>query len=187
MVPELSTARLRLRGWREEDLAPFAALNADPRVMEHFPGVLDRVESDALVAHFRDHFDRHGFGLWAVEVSGVAPFVGFVGLAIPSFQAHFTPCVEIGWRLAAEFWGRGYASEAAASALTFGFETLSLDEIVSFTAPGNLRSRRVMGRLGMTRSPSDDFEHPSFPPEHPLRPHVLYRMTRNAWRREGAR
>jgi RimJ/RimL family protein N-acetyltransferase len=186
-VPERLTARLRLRGWREQDLAPFAALNADPRVMEHFPGTLDRAESDALVTHFQAHFDRHGFGFWAVEVPGVAPFVGFVGLAVPSFQAHFTPCVEVWWRLAAEFWGRGYASEAAASALAFGFDTLALAEIVSFTVPGNLRSRRVMGRLGMTRSANDDFEHPGFPPGHPIRPHVLYRIIRNAWRGEGAR
>jgi RimJ/RimL family protein N-acetyltransferase len=186
MVPERATARLRLRGWREEDLAPFAALNADPRVTEHFPGPLDRAESDALVAHFQVHFDRHGFGFWAVEAPGVAPFVGFVGLAVPSFQAHFTPCVEVGWRLAAEFWGRGYASEAASSALAFGFECLRLAEIVSFTVPGNLRSRRVMERLGMARSAGDDFAHPRLPEGHPMRLHVLYRMSRTAWPGEGA-
>lgn len=187
MGPELVTARLRLRRWRDEDRAPFAALNADPRVTEHFVSALDRAESDALVTHFEAHFDQRGFGLWAVEAPGVAAFVGFVGLAVPSFQSHFTPCVEIGWRLAAEFWGRGYATEAARAALAFGFEALALGEIVSFTVPDNWRSRRVMGRLGMTRSPADDFEHPRLPEGHPLRPHVLYRLPRVAWRPEGAR
>ena len=187
MAPELTTARLRMRGWRDEDLVPFAALNADPRVMEHFPGVLDRAESDAIVARIRGHFVRHGFGLWAVEATGVAPFVGFVGLSVPSFQAHFTPCVEIGWRLAPEFWGRGYATEAAREALAFGFEKAGLAEIVSFTVPANLPSRRVMERLGMTRSAADDFEHPGFPEGHRVRAHVLYRMSRTAWQGKGAR
>lgn len=187
MSPELVTPRLRMRGWRDEDLAPFAVLNADPRVMEYFSKALARAESDAMVARIRAHFDRHGFGLWAVEAPGVAPFIGFVGLAVPSFQAHFTPCVEVGWRLAAEFWGRGYASEAAAQALAFGFEKLALEEIVSFTVPTNMRSRRVMERLGMTRSAQDDFEHPGYPEGHRIRPHVLYRMSRIAWQGKGAR
>ena len=121
MTATITTARLRLRPWRDEDLPAFAALNADPRVMEHFPGTLGRAESDALAGRIRDHFEARGFGLWAVEVSGGAAFIGFVGLAVPPFAAHFTPCVEIGWRLAAEHWGKGYATEAAAAALDHGF------------------------------------------------------------------
>ena len=180
--PILTTARLRLRQWREEDLAPFAALNADPQVMEFFPKVLTRAESDAVAGRIRDHFARHGFGLWAVEAPGAADFVGFVGLAVPSFEAHFTPCVEIGWRLAREHWGHGYATEAASAALAFGFGARALDEIVAFTVPANIASRRVMGRLGMRRLPADDFEHPAIAEGHPLRPHVLYRLRRADWK-----
>jgi RimJ/RimL family protein N-acetyltransferase len=177
-APTLQTPRLHLRPWRDEDLAPFAEMNADPRVMEFFLKSLDRAESDLLVTRIRDHFDRHGFGLWAVEVPGVADFIGFVGLAIPRFEAHFTPCVEVGWRLAREHWSCGYATEAARAALEFGFRDLELEEIVSFTAAVNLRSRAVMERIGMTRSPDDDFDHPVLPEGHPLRQHVLYRVGR---------
>jgi ribosomal-protein-alanine N-acetyltransferase len=184
--PVLTTGRLRLRGFADQDLAAFAALNADPRVMEFFPRTLDRGESDALAARIRDHFARHGFGLWAVEVPGVEAFIGFVGLSVSTFQAHFTPCVEIGWRLARAHWGRGYATEAAGAALAFGFRDLGLGAIVSFTAPANQRSRQVMERLGMTRSAADDFEHPGLPEGHPLRPHVLYRLTRAAWQAAAA-
>jgi len=180
--PILTTARLRLRQWREEDLALFAALNADPQVMEFFPKVLTRAESDAVAGRIRDHFARHGFGFWAVEVPGTADFVGFVGLAVPSFEAHFTPCVEIGWRLAREHWGHGYATEAATAALAFGFGDRALEEIVAFTVPANIPSRRVMGRLGMRRSPADDFEHPAIADGHPLRSHVLYRLRRADWK-----
>ena len=180
--PILTTARLRLRQWREEDLAPFAALNADPQVMEFFPKVLTRAESDAVAGRIRDHFARHGFGLWAVEAPGAADFVGFVGLAVPSFEAHFTPCVEIGWRLAREHWGHGYATEAATAALAFGFGDRALEEIVAFTVPANIPSRRVMGRLGMRRLPADDFEHPAIADGHPLRSHVLYRLRRADWK-----
>ena len=181
-APILTTARLRLRQWREEDLAPFAALNADPQVMEFFPKVLTRAESDAVAGRIRDHFARHGFGLWAVEAPGIAHFVGFVGLAVPSFEAHFTPCVEIGWRLAREHWGHGYATEAATAALAFGFGGRALEEIVAFTVPANIPSRRVMGRLGMRRLPADDFEHPAIAAGHPLRSHVLYRLRRADWK-----
>jgi ribosomal-protein-alanine N-acetyltransferase len=180
--PILTTARLRLRQWREEDLAPFAALNADPQVMEFFPKVLTRAESDAVAGRIRDHFARHGFGLWAVEAPGVVDFMGFVGLAVPSFEAHFTPCVEIGWRLAREHWGHGYATEAATAALAFGFVDRALEEIVAFTVPANIPSRRVMGRLGMRRLPADDFEHPAIADGHPLRSHVLYRLRRADWK-----
>ena len=178
MPPEtIRTPRLHLRRWRDEDLPAFAAMNADPRVMEFFAAPLDRAESDALAARIRGHFDRRGFGLWAVEVTGVADFIGFVGLCVPGFEAHFTPCVEVGWRLARDHWGRGYATEAARAALDFGFRHLALTEIVSFTVPANRRSRAVMERIGMTRTPADDFDHPSLPEGHPLRRHVLYRAS----------
>ena len=167
-----------MRPWREEDLDRFAALNADPRVMEFQPRCLSRQESEAMAARIAEHFDRHGFGLWAVEAPDIAGFIGFVGLSIPRFEAHFTPCVEIGWRLAYEHWGHGYATEAATTALAFGFESLRLDQIVSFTVPANVRSRRVMERIGMTRSPDDDFEHPNLAEGHRLRAHVLYRIFR---------
>jgi RimJ/RimL family protein N-acetyltransferase len=182
LPPILETERLRLREWRELDLAPFAALNADPQVMEFLPGPLDRVESDALASRIRAHFTRHGYGLWAVEAPGVADFIGFVGMSVPNFQAHFTPCVEIGWRLAHGYWGNGYATEAARATLAFAFRGLALDEVVSFTVPLNWRSRRLMERLGMTRSASDDFAHPTLPEGHPLRSHVLYRLGRGVWR-----
>jgi RimJ/RimL family protein N-acetyltransferase len=175
---ELRTDRLLLRRWRSDDRVPFAALNADPRVMEHFPATLSRQESDGRAERIEAHFEKHGFGLWAVEISGVASFAGFLGLSIPGFEAHFTPCIEIGWRLAAEYWNHGYATEGARAALAFGFESLQAKEIVSSTVPANVRSRRVMEKLGMTRSPSDDFDHPVLPEGHPLRRHVLYRLAR---------
>jgi RimJ/RimL family protein N-acetyltransferase len=177
---ELRTDRLYLRPWHAADAAPFAAMNADPRVMEHFPALLSRAESDARIASIQAHFDQHGFAQWAVEIPGVTPFAGFIGLSIPRFEAHFTPCVEIGWRLAAEYWGRGYAIEGARAAAAAGFEHLQLSEIVSFTVPANLRSRRVMEKLGMTHDAKDDFDHPSLPARHPLRRHVLYRLARPA-------
>jgi len=173
---ELRTDRLLLRRWLPADREPFAALNADPEVAEFLPAALTGGASDALAARIQAHFEAHGFGLWAVEAPGVAPFLGFTGLSIPGFQAPFTPCVEIGWRLAARFWGRGYATEAARAALAFGFESLRLPEIVSFTVPGNLRSQRVMEKIGMRRDPDDDFDHPALPEGHPLRRHVLYRV-----------
>ena len=176
--PGLRTFRLILRRWRSEDRAPFAALNADPEVMEHFASVLSRAESDALADRIEAHFAKHGFGLWAVEIPDATSFAGFLGLSVPAFQAHFTPCVEVGWRLAGCYWGKGYATEGARAAVRFGFEQLSLAEIVSFTVPLNLRSRRVMERLGMHHSPVDDFEHPALPEGHPLRRHVLYRIKR---------
>jgi RimJ/RimL family protein N-acetyltransferase len=180
-VPELRTERLLLRGWREADLAHFAALNADPRVMAHFPSTLSRAESDAFVRRIQAHFAEHGFGLWAVEIPGACPFAGFAGLSVASFPAPFTPCVEAGWRLAHHLWRRGYATEAARAALAFGFERAGLDEVVSFTAEGNAASRRVMERLGMRRDPSGDFDHPSVPEGHRLRRHVLYRLCRRVF------
>lgn len=176
--PTLTTARLRLRPWREADLAAFAAINADPVVMEHFPSVLERASSDALAERIAGHFDRHGYGLWAVEVPDIAAFIGFVGLAIPRFTAPFTPCVEVGWRLARGHWGRGYATEGARAAVDFGFRQAGLEEVVSFTVPANRRSLAVMERLGMTSEACEDFDHPVLPPGHPLRRHRLYRLRR---------
>ena len=177
-TPELLTPRLVLRAWKERDLPPFARLNADPRVMEFYPQPLSRAESDALAERIRAHFERHGFGLWAVEAPGVAEFVGFVGLSVPRFEAAFTPCVEVGWRLGAEWWGHGYATEAARTAVRFGFDVTGLQEIVSFTVPSNVRSRAVMERLSMTRRGAEDFDHPLVPVGHALRRHVLYRLPR---------
>ncbi len=174
-VPVLRTDRLLLRAWRDDDLAPFAELNCDPEVMEHFPAVLTPAQSDELAGRIIDGFARRGFGLWAVEVPGTAGFVGFVGLAVPGFEAVFTPCVEVGWRLARSAWGQGYASEGAREVLRFAFDDLMLDEVVSFTAATNLRSQAVMKRIGMTHDPADDFDHPRMPDGHILRRHVLYR------------
>ena len=162
-------------------------MNADPAVMEHFPAVLDRAASDALIDRIEAGFERNGFGLWAVERLDSGRFIGFVGLAVPSFTAHFTsphgsepgPAVEIGWRLAADAWGNGYASEAASAVLAYGFGTVGLSEIVSFTARSNVRSQRVMERIGMVRDEAGDFRHPALPDDHPLAPHVLYRARRS--------
>jgi RimJ/RimL family protein N-acetyltransferase len=175
--PELRTERLTLRRWRDADRAPFAQMNADPRVMEFFPAPLSREESDALITRIEAGFDRHGFGLWALEVRETGQLIGFTGLAPPEFEAHFTPAVEVGWRLAAPAWGRGYATEAARAAITFGFERAGLEEIVSMTSALNERSRAVMERLGMSRDQADDFDHPGIPAGHPLRRHVLYRLS----------
>lgn len=177
-MAELRTARLLLRQWRDSDLEPFAALNADPEVMRHFPSVLTRAESDALALGARALISSRGWGLWAVEVVESAPFIGFVGLAQPRFDAHFTPAVEIGWRLAREHWGSGYATEGARAVVATAFDELGLDELVSFTTVANAASRRVMERLEMTHDPADDFEHPLLAPGHPQRPHVLYRLRR---------
>jgi len=177
-APELSTARLKLREWRRDDRVPFAALNADPKVMEHFPAPLPTTESDAMVERILSHFDRHGYGLWAVEIPGVCAFAGFIGLNVPVFEAPFMPCVEIGWRLAANTWGHGYAREGAAAVLRWAFEVERIEEVVSFTVPGNLRSRRVMEVIGMKHDPAGDFEHPLLPVGHRLRTHVLYRLAR---------
>ncbi len=175
---ELRTDRLLLRRWRPEDREPFAKMNADPRVVEFLPKPLTREESDAVADRIEANFAEHGYGLWAVEIVGVAPFAGFVGLSIPRFEAHFTPCIEIGWRLAVETWNQGYATEGARAALDFAFAHRLADEIVSFTVPANVRSRRVMEKIGMIHDPADDFDHPVLPDGHPLRRHVLYRKRR---------
>ena len=178
--PELLTERLVLRRWRAEDVDAVAAMNADPIVMEFFPSTMTREESAASVQRSDAAFDDLGFGLWAVEVPGEAPCIGFVGLAVPRFETAFTPCVEIGWRLAAQFWGRGYAPEAARAALSFGFTVAGLDEIISFTTVRNERSQRVMRKIGMERDPDGDFDHP-YTPGWDGRRHVLYRLTKRQW------
>lgn len=178
-TPELRTERLLLRAWRDDDLAPFAALNADPEVMQYFPAPLSRAESDAVASRIRASFAERGFGLWAVEVPGQAAFIGVIGLTVPRFEAHFTPCVEIAWRLVRAHHGHGYATEGARAALAFGFTRLGLDEIVSFTALINQASRRVMERLGMRHA--GEFAHPLLPAGHRLQRHVLYRLSRADW------
>jgi RimJ/RimL family protein N-acetyltransferase len=180
----LRTRRLLLREWRDDDLDAFAVLSSDSDVMQHLLPLDGRAESDAMAARVRRHFAEHGFGFWAVELPGQAAFIGVIGLAVVGFTAHFTPAVEIGWRLGRRYWGQGYAIEAAAAALDDGFGRLRLDEIVAFTVPANEPSWRLMHRLGMTRSEQDDFDHPRIPAGHPLRRHVLYRLDRQSWTRE---
>lgn len=175
---ERRTERLILRGWRDADREPFAALNADPLAMEHFPSTMTRAESDAFAGRADAALRQRGWGLWAVEVAGGAPFIGAVGLNEVRFDAPFTPAVEVLWRLLPAYWGHGYATEAAREALAVGFGELGLAEIVSFTIPANHRSRAVMGRLGMRRDPTGDFDHPNLPDGHPMRRHVLYRLQR---------
>ena len=177
------TRRLVLRQWREEDRTPFAGLNADPLVMEHLPALLTREQSDALVDRCIERINRYGYGLWAVEVRGSREFIGYVGLAVPAWEAAFTPCTEIGWRLARSAWGHGYATEAANASLAKAFGAIGLDDVVSFTTTGNLRSQHVMLRIGMTRNPSEDFDHPLVD-RGPLRRHVLYRISRAEWERQ---
>jgi RimJ/RimL family protein N-acetyltransferase len=176
----LTTDRLLLRHWQPEDRTPFAAMNADPEVMEHFLASLTRAESDAFVDRIEAGFAERGFGLWAVEVRATGEFIGFTGLSVPSFDAPFTPAVEVGWRLARPAWGHGYASEAARRALKAGFDDYGLPEVVSFTSVTNVRSQAVMRRIGMTHDPADDFDHPRLPPGDRLQRHVLYRAARPA-------
>jgi RimJ/RimL family protein N-acetyltransferase len=175
----LETSRLILRQWREADVDSFAEMNADPRVMRYFPSTLPREHSVQMVGRIKTHFDEYGFGLWAVEVKDQTPFAGFIGLSVPQFSAYFTPCVEIGWRLAVPFWNQGYASEGAQAALEFGFTQCNLKEIVSFTVPANVASRRVMEKIGMTYI--DNFDHPALPDGDPLKRHVLYSINRPDW------
>lgn len=174
-----TTQRLVLRPWRDLDAEEFARLNADPEVMAYFPAPLDRAASDELLGRARGHVDEHGWGLWALEERSTGAFVGFTGLARPRFEAAFTPCVEIGWRLARSAWGRGYATEAALAALDVGFRELGLRQVVSFTASVNLPSRAVMQRIGMRHDLADDFDHPLIDPASELCHHVLYRIDRD--------
>ena len=180
-VPTLAATRLLLRGLRDGDAPAFAAMNADPEVMRWMSRSLDRAASDLFLGRIAERWAADGFGLWAIERRADAAFLGFAGLSEPAFEATFVPALEVGWRLARDAWGHGYATEAGAAALRFGFDVLGRDEIVSFTAVSNERSRRVMERLGMIRDPADDFDYPLVPPGHPVRRQVLYRLSRAAW------
>ncbi len=177
-MTQLTSNRIILREWRDEDLTPFAALNADPKVAEYFPAPLSRAESDEMVVRIRSVFEKYGYGLWALEIPGITAFAGMVGLNHVRFDAPFTPAVEVAWRLAHAYWGKGYASEAAQLSLAYGFDTLQLPEVVSLTAAINHRSQAVMQRIGMTRNADDDFDHPKLASGHPLQRHVLYRKQR---------
>ncbi len=175
---QIETARLLLRRWKPSDSKPFHQLNSDPEVMEFLLKPLALEESDEMIVRIESHFEQHGFGLWAVEAKETGLLLGFAGLSRPTFETQFTPCIEVGWRLARQAWGRGFATEAARAALAFGFDEAGLTEIVSFTVPANLRSIAVMERIGMTRDIAGDFEHPKVPENHHLRKHVLYRLRR---------
>ena len=178
----IETRRLRLRQWREADRKPFAAMNADPEVMAYFPELYSRARSDGFVDSQMAHLDARGWGWFAIETRDSERFCGFVGLAEPGFEAPFMPAVEIGWRLARPFWGKGYATEGARATIALAFDDLGIDELVSFTAVANRRSRAVMERLGMRYDPVDDFDHPRIAAGHPLARHVLYRLSAEDWR-----
>lgn len=188
MTPEITTDRLLLRGWRESDRLPYAALNADPEVMRHFPSTLTREQSDQMVDRIEAAWAANSFGLWAVERCDRSEFIGFVGLAAPSWVADFTPCVEVGWRLGRAHWGHAFAPEAALAAVAFGFEHVDLpnDEIVSFTTTKNVNSQRVMQKIGMQLDPLREFDHPLTPGWREQR-HVLYSVERARWRVRVAR
>lgn len=177
------TPRLRMRRFTADDLAPLSALNADPVVMEHFPSTQSPAETQALIDRIERHFDDHGFSLWALEVKDTGEMIGFTGLITQTFEAHFTPAVEIGWRLARHSWRQGYATEAAREALRIGFVEHALEEIVSMTTTTNVPSQAVMRAIGMTHDPADDFDHPRVPDGSPLKRHVLYRLSRQDWER----
>ena len=177
MPHTLTTERLILRPWRPSDRLPFQAINADSRVMEFYPSTLTPAESDALITRIHLHFEQHNHGPYAVQLNETGTFIGYIGLYTSTFEAHFTPAIEIAWRLSADHWGRGLATEGARAVLHHAFHTLQLPSLVSFTVPANLRSRRVMEKLGMTHDPSEDFDHPNLPEGHPLRRHVLYRIS----------
>lgn len=179
--PCLRTERLVMRRWQPQDREPFAAMNADAEVMENFPATLSRAQSVAMIERIEACFEHHGYGLWALELGEHEPLIGFAGLSPVDIPVAFAPAVEVGWRLARRFWGRGFATEAAAEAIAFGFARRDLEEIVSFTAARNARSRRVMERLGMRRDPAEDFDHPLLGEGSPLRRHVLYRLRRSDW------
>jgi RimJ/RimL family protein N-acetyltransferase len=177
----LQTERLVLRHWHNSDRQPFARLNADAQVMEFMPSTLSEQQSNTLVDRIEAHFQEHGFGLYAAEIRSGKRFIGYIGLSVPTFHAAFTPCVEIGWRLAREYWGQGLATEGAREIVRYAFKELNLLELVSFTVPGNTRSLRVMEKIGMIHNPNDDFDHPRLPDGHTLKRHVLYRLGLSTW------
>jgi RimJ/RimL family protein N-acetyltransferase len=183
---ELATRRTRLRDWKDSDLPAWCAMNANPEGRRHFASVQTEEEALEEAGRARALLRQRGWGFWALQIAGVTPFAGVVGLLVPGFGSHFEPAVEIGWRLAPEAWGRGYATEAAAAAAQFAFDVLEQDEIVAITVPGNTPSRRVMERLGMRHDAAGDFDHPDVPEGHPMKRHVLYRLDRAAFRRRTA-
>jgi RimJ/RimL family protein N-acetyltransferase len=177
----ITTPRLVLREWKDSDSEPFALLNADPRVMEFMPNALTREESDVFIERIKAHFAKHGFGLFAASLGHDQKLVGFIGLTVRTFKTDFAPCTEIGWRLAAGYWNKGFATEGARAVLRHAFTTLNLPEVVSYTVPANVASRRVMEKIGLVHHQSEDFDHPNLPAGHPLRRHVLYRLGRSEW------
>ena len=185
-IPRLTTDRLVLRAFQAADRVPFGRMNGDPAVMEFMSRRLSPAESDAFLDRIVERWAADGFGLWAVERRADGAFIGFAGLSEPTFQAPFVPAIEVGWRLARPAWGHGFATEAGAAALRFGFEVLGHGEIVSFTAVRNVRSRRVMEKLGLTHDPADDFDYPNVAPDHPIRRQVLYRISRAHWLERSA-
>ncbi|WP_374349018.1 GNAT family N-acetyltransferase [Chitinimonas sp.] len=178
---ELRGERVILRDWRDSDLPAWVAMNADPKVRQHFMSTASEEQASGEMRRLQAHAAEHGFTFWALEIPGLTPFAGAVGMIRTPFEAHFTPCVEIGWRLATDWHGKGYAREAAELALQYGFEQLGFDEVVALTVPVNTSSWGLMERLGMRRDPADDFDHPRVPEGHPLRRHVLYRLKKD-WR-----
>jgi len=172
----LETERLILRDWQESDILPFIEMNQDPEVMKYFPAILSADETNSLVMRIKSHFREHGFGLFAVELKSEKKFIGFVGLFIPSFEAHFMPAVEIGWRLSSKYFNKGFATEAAKKVLEHAFGELKLKEVVSFAVMTNQPSINVMQKIGMTHDAKDDFQHPKLDKNHPLSWHVLYRI-----------
>ncbi len=184
MIAELETDRLLLRKWIEQDLAILAVLNSDPEVMKYLPALLSREESKAMAEKCKSLISERGWGFWAVEQKSSGKFIGFVGLHTSKSNLPFSPCVEIGWRLLKDCWGKGYATEAAQEALVFAFNTLKLKEVVSFTAISNSRSRSVMDRLGFSNT-HQNFEHPGLKKSHLLSAHVLYKITKQEWRENG--
>lgn len=178
----IETDRLILRTWQDSDTAKMAKINKDAKVMEYFPGIVDMQGTQRLIDKINKHYDEHGYTLYAVEIKATKQFIGFVGLLNATFYAHFTPATEIGWRLGSQFWGQGYATEAARAVLDYAFNQLNLDEIVSFTTANNLASRRVMEKIGLKRNPKDDFDNPNVINYPDLVPHVLYRLKRSDYK-----
>lgn len=180
-LPILKTERLILRPWKKSDLEPFCTMNQDPKVMEFYPSTLTKKESDAFAQKIQREYAQRGYGFWAIEVPKIANFIGYVGLNYWDLKMDFAPCIDIGWRLASPFWGKGYATEGAKEVLHYSFENLKLEEIVAMATIGNFRSHRIMEKLGMQHSPKENFHHPKLPKEHPLSLRVLYRLPRKKW------
>jgi len=177
----LETKRLILRTWQDDDLEPMTAINQDPKVMEYFPSIQDRDSTYCFIECVKKHQEQHGFSLYALALKPTGEMIGFVGLQYAQFNAHFTPAVEVGWRLAFEHWKKGYATEAAQAVLHYAFTQLDLDEIVSFTTSGNIASQRVMEKIGLHHNKKDDFDHPKLSTISPLCRHVLYRITKQEY------